>query len=68
MQPTCLTQDDLAKRWFISSATLARWRSDGIGPVFMKIKGQVRYRLVDIEAVERSTLHSSTDLRVAQDK
>lgn len=46
MQPTCLTQDDLAKRWFISSSTLARWRSDGIGPVFMKLKGQVRYRLV----------------------
>ena len=41
-------QKQLANRWDVSEGTLERWRSEGIGPVFLKLKGQVRYRLVDI--------------------
>ena len=36
--------------FFTSDATLERWRSDRIGPVFLKILGRVLYRHVDIEA------------------
>ncbi len=53
-------QKQLADRWAVSEGTLERWRSEGIGPVFLKLKGQVRYRLVDIEAFEESCLASST--------
>lgn len=29
-----LNQKQLASRWSVSEATLERWRSDGIGPMF----------------------------------
>ena len=44
-----LNQTQLAERWDVAEATLERWRSDGIGPVFMKIQGRVLYRVEDIE-------------------
>ena len=53
-------QRQLAKRWDLSEATLERWRSEGIGPVFLKLQGQVRYRIQDIEAFEESCLATST--------
>ena len=43
-------QRQLAARWDISEVTPERWRSEGIGPKFLKICGRVRYGLVDIEA------------------
>ncbi|MFX1761489.1 helix-turn-helix domain-containing protein [Paraburkholderia sp. A1RI-2L] len=55
-----LNQRDLAERWDISEATLERWRSDGIGPVFMKLQGRVLYRLEDVEAYETESLRRST--------
>lgn len=55
-----LNQKQLATRWAVSEATLERWRSVGIGPVFLKLSGQVRYRVVDIKAFEESCLASST--------
>ena len=36
-----------------------RWRSDRIGPVFLKILGRVLYRLIDIEAFEVASLKGS---------
>ena len=50
-------QRQLAKRWDLSEGTLERWRSEGIGPVFLKLQGQVRYRIQDIE---ESCLATST--------
>ena len=37
-----------------------RWRSEGIGPKFLKLPGRVLYRQVDIEAFEESCLSTST--------
>ena len=48
MQVIHLGQKELAERWRMSEATLERWRSDRIGPVFLKIRGRVLYRHVDI--------------------
>lgn len=42
-------QRNLAQRWNVSEATLERWRSEGLGPRFLKLQGRVLYRLVDIE-------------------
>ena len=55
-----LNQKQLAIRWAVSQATLERWRSAGIGPLFLKLSGQVRYRLADVEAFEESCLATST--------
>ncbi|MFC7410241.1 hypothetical protein [Hydrogenophaga atypica] len=40
--------------------TLERWRSEGIGPKFLKLYGRVIYRQVDIGEFEESCL--ATDL------
>jgi len=61
-----LNQGQLADRWGVSEATLERWRSDGIGPIFLKLQGRVLYRLEDIEQHEVACLHKSTSARAVQ--
>jgi len=58
-----LNQRHLAERWDVSEATLERWRSEGIGPVYLKLRGRVLYRVEDIEAYEAASLHRSTSER-----
>ena len=57
-----LNQRDLADRWDLSEASLERWRTAGIGPVFLKLHGRVLYRVEDIEAFEVESLRKSTSL------
>jgi len=59
-----LNQRQLADRWDISEASLERWRTEGIGPVFLKLQGRVLYRAEDIEAYEVESLRKSTSERV----
>jgi len=54
------TAKRLAEHWQLSTTTLDRWRAEGIGPIFLKIQGQVRYRLSDILAFEAVCLRKST--------
>lgn len=63
MEVVHFSQKQLAARWVISEATLERWRSEGIGPRFLKLCGRVLYRKVDIEAYEESCLAISTASR-----
>jgi predicted site-specific integrase-resolvase len=58
-----LNQVELAGRWGLSEACLERWRCEGIGPVFLKIRGRVLYRQEDIEAFESESLRKSTSER-----
>jgi hypothetical protein len=44
---------------------LERWRTEGIGPKYLKLCGRVLYRLVDIEEYESACLMSSTGKAVA---
>lgn len=60
MEIVHFNQRQLAARWNISEATLERWRSEGIGPKFLKLCGRVLYRQVDIETFEESCLATST--------
>jgi predicted DNA-binding transcriptional regulator AlpA len=52
-----LTENQVSKRWQLSTKTLQLWRAKGWGPKFIKygpgIRGLVRYRLSDIEEWER---------------
>lgn len=59
-----LTQAQLAERWQVAQSTLERWRSEGLGPIYMKILGRVRYRLSDITDFEEDSLRGSTSQRV----
>ena len=59
-----LNQRHLADRWDVSEATLERWRTEGIGPVFLKLLGRVLYRVEDVEAFEVDSLRKSTSERV----
>ena len=43
-RPTLWTQEQLAQHWLLSEGTLERWRCEGIGPVYLKIRGQVSIR------------------------
>lgn len=66
MEVVHLNQKQLAARWGVSEATLERWRSEGIGPKFLKLCARVLYRQVDIEAYEASRLATSTKRRGAR--
>ena len=59
-----LNQRQLADRWDVSEATLERWRTEGIGPVFLKLQGRVLYRVEDVEFFEADSLRKSTSERV----
>ncbi len=59
-----LNQRQLADRWDLSEASLERWRTEGIGPVFLKLQGRVLYRVEDIESYEVDSLRKSTSVRL----
>jgi hypothetical protein len=56
-----LTQEELAERWRMSPRSLERWRSDGFGPKWIRLRGRVLYRIEDVLAFERERLRRSTD-------
>ena len=60
-----LTQTQLAERWQVAESTLERWRSEGIGPIYMKMIGRVRYRLSDVTDFEEDSLRGSTSQRAS---
>jgi len=66
MSKELLTPDDLAKFLDMSRASLARWRSEGGGPSYIKLRGGrtgfIRYRLRDVEKfLEHSSRASTSD-------
>lgn len=61
-----LNQRQLADRWSVSEATLERWRSEGIGPVYMKLQGRVLYRVDDVESYEEQSMRRSPGQRLSE--
>jgi hypothetical protein len=55
-----ITQTQLAERWQVAESTRERWRSEGYGPIYMKILGRVRYRLSNITDFDEESLCGST--------
>ncbi len=56
-----LTPRQLAQRWQLSEKTLERWRTQGTGPIFMKLVGRVLYPLKHIEALEAKRIRQATN-------
>ena len=61
MNGRCISQIELAQRWQISEATLERWRSQRKGPQFLRLGGQIRYRLADVESYELEKMEVVSD-------
>ncbi len=58
--PTLLTDRHVAEQLGISPLTLARWRYEGRGPVFLKIGKAIRYRQADVDAWLANQVFPST--------
>ncbi|CDO36016.1 conserved hypothetical protein [Novosphingobium sp. KN65.2] len=54
-----LSPHELVERWCgtFCLGTLANWRSKGVGPTYMKLRGRVVYPLTKIEAWEAENTH-----------
>lgn len=50
MESDLVTPDVLAKKLGKSKAALAQWRYLGLGPKFVKLGRNVRYRATDVDA------------------
>ncbi|MBT2748261.1 helix-turn-helix domain-containing protein [Lysobacter sp. ISL-50] len=61
MSSTHLSTEQLAARWDVTVDTIERWRSEGIGPRFLKVTRAIRYRLSDVEAFEEVSVRSPQD-------
>ncbi|MGO1069759.1 helix-turn-helix transcriptional regulator [Lysobacter sp. CA199] len=61
MSSTHLSTEQLAARWDVTVDTIERWRSEGIGPRFLKVTRAIRYRLSDVEAFEDVSVRSPQD-------
>ena len=61
---TFLNPSELAERWHLSVKTLERWRSEGSGPVYLKLHGKVLYRLSDVEDHETRYARRGTGVPV----
>lgn len=61
MSTTHLSTEQLAARWDVTVDTIERWRSEGIGPRYIKVTRAIRYRLSDVEAFEEVSVRSPED-------
>lgn len=59
------SQAQLAEHWQVAESTLERWHSEGIGPIYLKLMGSVRYRLSDITDFDEDALRGSTSERAS---
>lgn len=51
-----LTAEDLAARWHMSPRSFERWRRQGVGPKWVRLRGKILYRLHDVVAYENAQL------------
>jgi hypothetical protein len=59
-----LTEQELADLWGMKRNTLQKWRSLGVGPVFIKRIGRVVYRKDAILDFEKHNCFQGSGLRV----
>jgi predicted site-specific integrase-resolvase len=59
-----LTESELADYWGIKKSTLQKWRTNGVGPVYIKLGSKVVYPRESIIAYEKSRMYLSADQKV----
>ena len=55
-----LSTNELVERLRVSRSTLERWRTNGVGPPFIKVGSRVIYRIGDVEDWEQAHARRST--------
>lgn len=53
---TLLSQQELAKRWGRSEASIGLASAVGVGPRYVKVDGAIKYPVEDIQRYERACL------------
>jgi hypothetical protein len=51
--PHLVSTKELSKMWDMPESTLRYWRCAGIGPVYVKLGGRIKYDLAGVEAYVR---------------
>lgn len=51
-----LSQRELAKRWGRSESVIGLARSVGVGPRYVKVNGEIRYPVDEVQVYERACL------------
>jgi len=59
-----LTESELAEYWGVKKSTLQKWRTHGVGPVYIKLGSKVVYPRESIIAYEKSRMFLSADKKV----
>ena len=59
---TFLTVRQLAERYGVARRTVYWWNEQGSGPRWLKIGGELRYRLSDVLAYEEARLSNGGDV------
>ncbi|QCW28559.1 helix-turn-helix domain-containing protein [Lysobacter enzymogenes] len=49
-----LRSSELADRWQLTECTVRKWRSNNLGPEYIKVGGSIRYRLDDVLRYEQA--------------
>jgi hypothetical protein len=52
--PSLVSTKELSKMWNMPESTLRYWRCAGIGPIYVKLGGRIKYDLADVEAYVRA--------------
>lgn len=55
-----ITEKELSEAWGVKRNTLQKWRSQGVGPKYIKRVGRIIYRKDDIAEFERSQTRQGT--------
>ena len=61
-----LTERELAEAWGVKQNTLQKWRSNNVGPQYIKRVGRIIYRKADIAEFERNSVLQGTGRKKAE--
>ena len=62
--PVRLTEEELAEYWGIRKSNLQKWRTDGTGPLYIKVGAKPIYSMEAIQEYERERTFKGTGDRV----
>lgn len=63
-QDIWLTDKELSEYWGVTCNTLQRWRTEGTGPVYLKLGGQPKYHIDFIRQFERDRMFRGTGEKI----
>jgi len=68
LQEQYFNEAQLSKYWNVKQSTLQKWRSAGVGPIYIKRVGKVVYKLSEILKFEEENSFKGSGERAYQKK